>query len=304
MADDKSSRIKYALHSTSWDQQDPRALIASAGRVLASEYTDAMHGHLYCPGCYTGLTRTPRDKLLFSNGRRACFAHLPGNRDVPCDLRSKRPEGKQYLTEEDAAKAIEDHQLVVVSGFLTDKPEAPESVGVYDQTPVEDVQGPVADIPIARHHGRTFRLPTRIATVAGICRRFDDNLYRYYVFPGANHAVRLVDALIDGATVTALDETPRLYFARIKSSFVPAKNPSFNSIRMTRLHHHPGGPDFTLKLQDHKQREKGIDDESLGRIVLFWGAIVSNGTGLAVERLSWGEFALLPQKYESLLEDR
>lgn len=303
MSSDANSRIKYALHSRTWDPHvdSHSELRRDATHVVASDYVDSMHGYLYCPGCYTSLTRTPRDKPYFANGRRACFAHLPTNRNVPCDLRSSKPEGKLYLTEEEAAQAVSREDLVIVGSFMRDKPEALIQSGEYDQTPVEDIAGPIADVPIARHRGKTFRLPTRISTVSSLCRRFDENLYRYYVLPGSSAAVRLVDALTDVATVTDPNPTPALYFGEIVSSFNPGRPPKPTNTRMTALRCHPSVKDFHIKVKDQLQAEKGISDTSRGRIVLFWGTVTVSGIGLAAERLQWGEFALLPTKYDSLL---
>ena len=70
---------------------------------------------------------------------------------------------------------------------------------------------------------------------------------------------------------------------------------------MTRLAHNASIADFTFKLKDSLQQDKGMSDHSTGRYVLFWGRIVVNGMGLGVEKLSWGEFALLPEQYAGLL---
>ena len=51
--------------------------------------------------------------------------------------------------DEEAQKAIDDENLVIVSGFIKDKPDIREDGGVeYDETPVEDMAGPVSDIPM------------------------------------------------------------------------------------------------------------------------------------------------------------
>lgn len=301
--DDDKSRIKYALYSTTWDTEKsaPAELRKTATIVPPAEYTEAMYGYIYCPACSTGLTRTPRDKLFFANGRRACFAHLPSNRLVPCDLRSTKPEDKLYLDEEEAAQAIANEELVVVSSFLEEQPEAPSSSGEYDQTPIEDLTGPVSEIPIARHRGKTFALPTRVATVASICRQFDKNLFRYYVLPAATTATRLIDALNDVTTVTEPTDTPALYYGKVISSRNVGLNPKPTNIRMTALRCNPRVKDFNIKVQDYLQTEKGISDQSAGRFLIFWGRVSVSGIGLGVERLKWGEFALLPAKYESLL---
>jgi hypothetical protein len=302
-ADESTGRIKHALYTSARDQASglPTAFRQSAVPVVAMDYVDNMRGHLFCPVCLTGLTRTPKDKPYFSNGRRACFAHLPSNRDIPCDLRTPKPEGKLYLTEEEAARAVANDELVIVNSFLESEPQSPPSVGEYDQSAVEDRSGPIADVPIARHDGKTFRLPTRITAVSTICRRFDLNLYRYYVFPGSKSALRLVDALMNIATVTEPIATPALYFGRIVSSFNAGHNPKPTNIRMTQLQCHAAIKDFYIKAIDRLQADKGISDASAGRYVLFWSPIANSGLGLAANNLGWGKFALLPEKYESLL---
>ena len=59
--------------------------------------------------------------------------------------------------------------------------------------------------------------------------------------------------------------------------------------------------DFSLKVSDELQREKGIDDNAVGRVVLVYGNVTTNGIGLCIGGVGWGEFALLPSKYERLL---
>lgn len=303
MTQGENARIKYALYSPTWDPEKDsiEELRSTASRVLPLDFAESMLGDLYCPGCSTGLTRTPREKSFFSNGRRACFAHLPSNRGVPCDLRSGKPLGLLFQSEEEAAMAIESEELVVISSFMGDKPESPAQVGVYVQTPVEDILGPHADVPISRHSGKTFKLPTKVATVAAICRRFDINLYRYYFLPGAKSAVRLMDALKPISAISEEVEKPALYFGKIVRSFNAGRTPKPSNIRMTQLECHQDVKDFYIKVVDSEQFEKGITDESLGRYVVFWGGIEVSGIGLCAKRLKWGEFALLPQKYEALL---
>lgn len=167
-SDGTNNRIKYAYFLHGWcPKTGSKSVLASTARkVLVSEYEPRMDQHLFCPGCFTPLVRIPKDKAVFSNGRKACFAHIPTYRSVLCDLRSTKPEGKHYVDEEQAKQAIEDHELVVVSSFLDAPPDASEvKSGVYDQTPVEDIDGPITNVPIARHTGETFRLPTKISTV-------------------------------------------------------------------------------------------------------------------------------------------
>lgn len=295
-------RIKFAHHLAGWNYESgDRALLRKDGaKIIPSEYSSNMEGKIFCPACYTNLNRVPKEKDHFSNGREAYFAHLRAYTNVHCDLRSTKPEGRRYNTYEEAQKAIDDENLVIVSGFLKDRPQIQggES-GKYDETPVEDVDGPITEIPIARHSGESFKLPSKIETVMGICRRFDENLYKYYYFPGQSHAVRLNDLLHDVRRVTAEDKNPKLYYGVIQSSF--NAGPSPRNIRMTKLVCHPSIKDFYLKSVDMEAQEKGIHDETTDRILIMYGTITNSGIGLSIEKLSWGEYALLPHKYDDLL---
>ncbi len=301
---DSASRIRYALFLHGWTHAsgDTNVLKNTATKVIATAYETHMEGHLYCPVCFTNLIRVPKEKLLFSNGRRACFAHLSSYKHIACDLRSIKPEGKYYSTEEEARRAIASNELIVVSSFIAQSRSISENAsGTFQQAQVEDIEGTAADIPISRHRGHAFRLPTRLHTVRAICKSFDSNLYLYYLFPGKRAAIRLLDFIADIATVTGTDPNPRLYYGVIERSSNKGLNPKPTNIRMTALKSHPLVKDFYLKDTDGAQAEKGISDNSIGRVVLMWGAITKNGIGLCIARPGWGEYALLPAKYNNLL---
>lgn len=298
-----TSRIKFAWHSPTWrpDEQSHGILESTAAQVTAAECDESMEGNLYCPRCFTHVFRSPRTGPVFANGRRACFAHYPRNRDIPCELRSTKPEGKRYASEEEARKAIGADELVIISAFQ-DKPAlaAELSTGTYDQSAVEDIDGPLVDLPISRYQGESFKLPSKLMTVSAICRNFPLNLHRYYVFPGSNVAMLLTDALRCITSVEAEDDVPRLYYGRIKTSMNAGR--SRENIRMTWLEHAPSVKDFCIKDTDGVQRNKGIGGDSNGRIVLVWGRVTHNGIGLCIKGLRWGEYALLPPAHDHLLQ--
>lgn len=70
---------------------------------------------------------------------------------------------------------------------------------------------------------------------------------------------------------------------------------------MTQLACNSAVKDFYVKVIDRLQTQKGISHESKGRYLLFWGPIGVSGIGLCAQKLGWGQFALLPEKYEHLL---
>jgi hypothetical protein len=296
------NRIKFALYLKGWLFQagDKVQLKQGSENVLIDEYTPQMKGFIFCPECSANLFRSPEDKEFSSNGRAAYFAHSRGTK-TDCGLRTKRAEGKKYLTEEDAKRAIQNEELVIVEGFIKEKPIAPNKAPAeYDASQVEEIDGQTANVPIGRHKGEAFKLPSKFKTIRGICNKFDENIFRYFYMPNGQHAIQLQDLLKNIETVTEEDETPRIYYGKIIRSANAGKTPQ--NIRMTKLKYKNSNyADFYLKLPDEKQQEKGIDDNSTGRVVLMYGKITISGAGLCIENIGWGEFALLPQKYERLL---
>jgi hypothetical protein len=187
---------------------------------------------------------------------------------------------------------------------LEQSPEAAGlSSGSYDQSAVEELNGPKTEVAIGRHNGEKFTVPTKLSTVNSICRNFDANLYKYYVFPGSTAAVRLIDALVDVASIENIHASPQLYFGRISNTQNAGHYPKPTNLRMTWFKHHKSVKDLCLKDIDATQLSKGINEDSVGRVVLFWGSITESGIGLCINRPRWGEYALLPSKYNALLPE-
>lgn len=300
----ENNRIKFAFFLDGWNYKEgDEAELKKSKKVTVGEYSEEMNGKIFCPVCYTNLSKSPRDKPNFSNGRYACFSHRPSFSHIECDLRTPRPEGMLYANEELAKQAIGNEKLAIIKAFR-EEPETAEGEQAkpYEQSAVEELDGPISSIAISRHRGEKFQLPSKISTVAGICKKFDDNLNKYYVFPGSSVAKLLSDVLINVADVTACDEIPKFYYGKIITSRNAGINPKPTNLRMTRIVSNDGVKDFYLKAGAAQQEEKGINDDSGGRVVLFWGKISENGIGLCAERLKWGEYSLLPAKYNKFLE--
>lgn len=297
-------RIKFAYFHSSWDREsDSVQVLKSQGRrVLPHEFTSDMDGFIFCPECHTPISRRPKNKEKMRNGRNASFVHLPSFRHIGCNLRVNKSTGKRFETEEEAKKAIADEQLAIISGFIIDRPEIKEvKKGKFEHSFIEDIDGEVSDVPISRHTGESFKLPSKITTVSGLCRNFDDNYYKYFVFPGDTNARRLDSILIDINLVNEICDTPKLYFGRIQSS---SSGPWDHSIRMTKISWRKTGEylDFYFKQNNKDSKDHGINDNSRGRIILMYGKVERNGLGLCLSNVGWGEFSLLPEKYKYLFE--
>lgn len=300
-----TQRIKFAYYDPTWTFEggDQDLLRSRAESVVAIDVTEEMEGHLFCPECFTNLTKAPKLRQRFRNGRKACFVHWPSYKNVACKLRSTKPEGMHFESEEAAAQALDREELVLISQFMRSQPQAPDASGTYQQTPVEDLTGPVAHFPISRHRGQTFRLPTRISSVQMLCRRFDENLHRHYQLPGYSQPQPLHDLLHPVTGVEDESVDARLYYGKIQASSVPSNNPQPWHLRMTRLRSGPRIVDFYLKQNNAEQESKGIGADKVGRYIILWSPITANGVGLCAERLGWGEYALLPDRYTRLLDE-
>jgi hypothetical protein len=117
MGSNSNDLVKFALLLKGWDYEsgDRSVLMQSGTKITSLEYEQDMDGSLFCPICTTNLIRRPKDKPLFSNNRRASFAHLPKYKHVVCSWRTKIAEGKQYLTEEEAKQAISSKRPTIPS---------------------------------------------------------------------------------------------------------------------------------------------------------------------------------------------
>lgn len=218
-------------------------------------------------------------------------------------MRAAKPKGKRYDSWEDARKAVENKELVIVSGFIQEEPEVKENPppGEYVETPVEDIDGQPATVPLGRHVGEEFELPSVITSVMGVCRKFDEHLLKYYQLPGRQYPMRLSDLLVDIRGVSGVDDVPKLYYGIIRSSQNMGKTP--NNVRMTWLECGKGVKDFCIKTIDRVATRKGVSQGtgSQGRIIILYGKVVGSGIGLAIDQPAWGEYALLPAKYNALL---
>jgi hypothetical protein len=302
---EEANKIKFALFLQGWDflAGDKAILRQRARRIPPLDFNIDMKGALFCPECCAPLFRSPEDRDFATNGRRAFFAHSRGF-DTRCSLRVEQRGGKRYETEEEARQAIESGELVIISTLMKDKPEPPDIDGPlgYDREPNEDADGPLSLIPISRHNGEHFNLPSRVTTIRGLCRNFDEKLYKYILFPGQNSAKTLYQQLNNVEQIEDVCEEPRLYFGTIVRSVNMGPGP--RNIRQTFLRFAGGGyKDFCLKATDESSREHGIDDDSIGKIVIAYGKVTLSGLGLCIGKLGWGEFCILPEMYSALIAD-
>ncbi|PZD67387.1 hypothetical protein [Pantoea ananatis] len=302
-----SRRIAYAYYDPKWDKSTMPIIVLNRVEVEPLEYEAEMKGYLHCPSCYEPLLRVPGDPAvsIMANGADALFRHYP-DEDAPyCRLRSGIMVGKKYDNEAEAAQAVEDGELIIISGFKQERPqnnarqqdeEHPEPV----ETEFESEDGPPVNVPASRHEGQTFHLPSKVTSVQSLCTNFRQNYYRDIHVAVGEHVYHyvLAESLKEAAEIDSEDDIPNFYFGEI--------------VRIDRFEHtshvflrHPrlvGNVDFRISASNGDLDARGITQaNALRRILLFFGKIDSCGAGYWSKDKTWGEIAVLPAKYEDFL---
>ena len=266
--------------------------------LTPEEFDVSMKGKIFCPICTTPLSRSPDMRSVSTNSRTAHFKHKPTYSKVPCRLKTKKKEGLSYKNEEEASKAIEDEALVIVSDWMSQPPSDDDDLdenGEFNQTAIEDEDGPDTEIAIGRHKGREFKLPSKISSVTALCRDFDKNLHRGYHLPDSKFPMLLSDMLFDTDRITEdTDKKKRLFFGKIvdyrrlsKRNIIYIENEEFGEFKI-----------YTWPRFDER---KHIDGKSEGRYILFHSTLSWEG-GIPRSFVdNWGQYSLLPQKYEKHL---
>lgn len=297
-------RIRYALFLTGWvyGKHSEEQLEADGDPIEPAEYRDEMENALFCPRCKTPLIRAPKKADIFTNSRTAHFRHKPAFKKIPCDLRSSRGSGLNYSSEEELRRAVQNNELAIISGWRATPPESTLNEGdndaIFDLTQIVDLEGPSTEVPLGRHNGEKFLLPSKLTTVLALCRNFDKNLSRAFFFPDSQYVTRLEDKLFDMARlVDHIPEESYLYFGRISSY---SRLNSRNKITLVS----DDGTQLRLYTWPENDEKKHLDQRAAGRVLIFFGKIYKeNGRIPACKVNNWGAYSLLPQKYEHCLPD-
>lgn len=302
-------RIKYAYYDPAWDNTTMSLAALTRTEVGPLEYTSEMRGHLHCPSCYESLIRVPKDPSIsvMAHNREALFRHLPDtDHTAPqCLLRSGIMVGKKYNSEAEALQAIEDEDIIIISGFMQERANnnARDPAGGEDEqveTDYESEDGPAMDVPISRHEGQTFNVPSKITSVMSLCSNFRRNFYRdiHILVDGEVKHYVLSECLTDAADIAEENDTPNFYFGEIVS-FRRFDHTSHVFLRHPRL---AGNVDFRISASNEDLDARGITAANAQRrILVFFGKIESVGAGYWSQNKKWGEIALLPEKYEDFL---
>ncbi|WP_462165477.1 hypothetical protein [Pseudoalteromonas sp. GB43] len=222
---EQKHRIVYGCYSDVWQygQHDKEQLKALSVEVIPEEFSPQMKGKTFCPICATPLTRTPDADAISKNNITAHYKHGSKKKypdSIKCEWRVNAKPGLNYESEEIAAKAIENKELAIIHSWKSTPPSGDgndiDDTGEYDRTAIEDENGPNTEVPIARHNGKSFSLPSNISTVMALCMNFPANLSRGFYFPNSQYPMLLSDQLYSTSKLT--DDLPKketLFFGKI-----------------------------------------------------------------------------------------
>lgn len=297
-------RIPYALFLMDWvyGEHSEEHLEAEGDKIEPTEYRPEMEKALFCPKCKTPVIRAPKNSELFSNSRTAHFRHKPAFKKIPCDLRSSRGGGLNYSSEEELKRAVQNGELAIITGWRDAPPEITlnegDSEAIFDLTQIVDADGPSTEVPLGRHTGEKFLLPSKLATVLALCRNFDKNLSRAFFFPDSQYVTRLTDKLFDIASLSGnVPKGSYLYFGRISSFSTLNRR---NKIMITS----DDGVQVKLYTWPQNDEKKHLNIRAIGRVLIFFGAVYKESEGILASKIDkWGAYSLLPEKYEHYLPD-
>lgn len=301
-------RIAYAYYDPDWIKGKHTLLALKRNTIEPLAYSLDMKGYIFCPSCYENITRVPADpdKGMTRNEVPAYYKHLKDDNPPFCSLRCGPIQYKQYSSQEDAKKAVEDEELIVISGFLESRPSNnPKVDSKDDEMPVdshfERKNGKEVSLPISRHHGESFKVPSQVTSVQSLCVNFDHNYYReiYLVSEdGRAKRYRLCDSLKEINDITERSSEPAFYFG----NFVRIERFSGHSNVWLKIAQETSFKDFRIRITNDTADGRGFfNDKNLGRIVLFYSQVDKVGMGYITPQLGWGEVALLPTKYNDFL---
>lgn len=117
-------------------------------------------------------------------------------------------------------KAVEDEELIVISGFLESRPDNnPRIDSENESIPIdshfERKNGKEVSLPISRHNGESFKVPSQVTSVQSLCVNFDHNYYReIYLVDEDSRAkrYRLCDSLKEINDIEKGSTEPSFYF--------------------------------------------------------------------------------------------
>ncbi|EQB8218071.1 hypothetical protein ACYUOO_001128 [Klebsiella aerogenes] len=243
---------------------------------------------------------------MTTNEVPAYYKHLKDDNAPFCSLRCGPIQYKKYASQEDAKKAVEDEEIIVISGFLESRPDNnPRLDSEGSEIPIdshfERKNGKEVSLPISRHHGESFKVPSQVTSVQSLCVNFDHNYYREIYLVGADGKAkryRFCDSLKEINDITEGSSDPAFFFG----TFWKIEKFTGHSNVWLKINQGTSFRDFRVRITNDTAEGRGFfNDKNRGRITVFYSRVDEVGMGYMTPQLGWGEVALLPAKYDDFL---
>ncbi|EQB9045461.1 hypothetical protein ACYVOZ_003506, partial [Vibrio cholerae] len=294
-----NNSITYAIYNPKWKYgTDERLLKISGQQITPEDYEHHMHGFIYCPECYTPLSRNPAKKRLSKNAKTPHFRHLPTFKDVPCLYHTIQQAGLNYVNDELTSETEEDDQFRNIKEWAKLPPDQymKASSQVVYQGVNHDPDGEKTEVPLPRHTGDKVKRGSKIETVQYICWHLDDLFNVGFTLPGKQVRLALKDLLYNVKFIKrGISEEPQLFFGK-----------------MTGFHHQIFRNRSKIQCNDkqfmylytygeHDER-RNYDATCIGQYIMFFGSVRWGDDGKPYVMLDdWGTYAVIPRKFEALL---
>jgi len=279
------------------------------GKLVAVTGMSAdMEGHVYCPQCGHTIFRSP--KLGNQNSTRPPYFSHKKDVNHKCELKSEARYTRRYKLECDALKDIVNNRLVVIHGFSDDKRSLESDyVGKHYVEAKPDTKRMVK-LGKDDSVDKVFSLPSTMTSMTTVCRNFDLNLNRFFVLPDGQVAKKLFALLANVNKVSETTSRKGFYFGRI-IKVESGGNQQDNVLNFHLEYSEREGlidekeatiNDFTLRTTNSIADQIGLHQNVIGRYLIMYSDIRGRGRGLSVRESKSSEVALLPQKYDHLLD--
>jgi len=283
----------------------PNDIKQLAGTLVTPEtMTVDMSNHIYCPECGFPVFRSPRlgnQQAI----RQPFFSHKP---DVQheCELKSKSIPIRRYNDKNEVLKDIETGSLVIIHEFSDD--EIDEKSKNSSQHFVQSGNSNSRNLKLVGKgkNKEVNSFPSSMTSLKTICRHFDENLTKWFVLPEEHAPKKLVHLLVNVESIEAIDLEKSICYGRItkveRSGTRDDNVVNFHLAYERRVANKQTIADFTLRTTNIQAYRMGLNDSCVGHYLLMYGSIQERGIGLCIWDAKKSEVALLPQKYDYLLD--
>ncbi|MFZ3423162.1 hypothetical protein [Vibrio harveyi] len=292
--------ITYAIYNPKWTYGiDERLLKIGASEVTPEEYEQYMHGSIFCPKCFTPLSRNPSKKNVSKNAKTAHFRHLPSFKHIPCAYHTTQQDGFNYVNDELTSETEEDGQFKRVKEWAKLPPEEymkGDKKITYNGIN-HDPEGEITEEAIPRHNGNKVKVGSNIETVQYICWNLDSLLNVGFSLPGKQVTLPLKDLLYNTQMLRRdISEEPQLFYGKMKGFHYQ----TFSNRTKIQCH---GSKFMYIYTKNELDERRSFGADSIGRYVMFFGSVKWDESKKTYVMLDeWGSYAVVPRKLEPYLE--